>query len=202
MKIYLIRHGESEDDLNNCNGGVADWDISKGGVKQATVARPIFETFGIEKFYTSPLRRAYKTAEILNVNTRVPLEKVFDLHETNRYGYLSGVEKSLAEELFAYLFKDPKEKEASYYDRVCMPGGETPDDLDKRVTSVFKTIVSKSKNLNTIAIVAHGGVIKSFFWSVLKYERKIRKIGDVAFAEIEFLDGKYKLLKTEGYDII
>lgn len=34
MKIYLIRHSESHDDLINCYGGASDWDLTEGGAKK------------------------------------------------------------------------------------------------------------------------------------------------------------------------
>ena len=195
MKIYWIRHSEAQDDLNNCYGGAADWDLTEGGAKKVESFRPTFEKFGIEKLYASPLKRAFKTAEILNKNTEIPLEKVFKLHEANHYGYLTGLEKNLAKELFAYL---PEYQNATYYNRRCFPGGETPDALDKRIATVIKNIISKSEGLKTIGIVTHGGVTRSFFWNLLKDKRKLENIGDVAYAEINFVNGKFELVKTEG----
>lgn len=34
MKIYLIRHIESIDDIENCYGGIADFDLSENGIKK------------------------------------------------------------------------------------------------------------------------------------------------------------------------
>lgn len=31
MKIYLIRHSESIDDIEDCYGGIADFDLSENG---------------------------------------------------------------------------------------------------------------------------------------------------------------------------
>lgn len=31
MKIYLIRHSESIDDIENCYGGIADFDLTENG---------------------------------------------------------------------------------------------------------------------------------------------------------------------------
>jgi broad specificity phosphatase PhoE len=200
MKIYLIRHSESQDDLVNCYGGVSDWDLTENGAKKVELFRPTCETFGIEKFYSSPLKRAFKTAEILNKKTQAPMEKVFELHETNHHGHLTGLEKNLAKELFAYLLEKPEYQNTSYYNRNCMPGGEMPDALDKRVQGTMESIVSKSKGLKTIGIVTHGGVLRSIFWNILKDKRKIKDVADMAHAEVNYENGKYTLIKTEGFD--
>ena len=34
MKIYLIRHIESIDDIENCYGGIADFDLRENGIKK------------------------------------------------------------------------------------------------------------------------------------------------------------------------
>lgn len=199
MKIYLIRHSESQDDLINCYGGASDWDLTENGAKKVELFRPIYEGFNIQKLYTSPLKRAYKTAEILNKNKNVEIEKVFDLHETNHYGYLTGLEKNLAKELFGYLLEKPEYQNASYYNRKCMPGGESADDLDKRVQNVFKNILEDSRNMQNIAIVTHGGVLRSFFFSVLNDKRKITGIDDVAYVELDYSNGEYKVIRTDGF---
>ena len=199
MKIYLIRHSESQDDLINCYGGVSDWDLTENGANKVELFRPTFETFNIQKIYSSPLKRAYKTAEILNRDENVKIEKVFDLHETNHYGYLTGLEKNLANELFGYLLEKPEYQNASYYNRKCMPGGESADNLDERIENVFDRILKNSLNLQNIAIVTHGGVLRSFFFKVLNDKRKILDIKDVAYAELNYSDGKYELIKTDGF---
>ena len=199
MKIYLIRHSESQDDLINCYGGAADWDLTENGAKKVEKFRPTFEKFNVEKIYVSPLKRAYKTADILNKKTNVPVERVIDLHETNHYGYLTGLEKNLAKELFAYLLERPEYQNASYYKRKCMPGGESADELDKRSKNIVKQIIKESKGLNTIAIVTHGGVLRSIFQTVLKDKRKILDIKDVACAEIEYSKGKFIINNTQGF---
>ena len=173
MKIYFIRHSESQDDLINCYGGMADWDLTENGAKKVEKFRPKFEKLNVQKIYVSPLKRAYKPAEILTKKTNLPIDRVFDLHETNHYGYLTGLEKNLGKGLFAYLLEKPEFQNASYYNRKCMPGGETADQLDKRVKSVIKNILRSSKDLDAIAIITHGGVLRSIFLTVLKQKSKL-----------------------------
>ena len=199
MKIYFIRHSESQDDLINCYGGASDWDLTENGAMKVEKFRPKFEKLSCEKIFVRPLRRAYKTAEILNKNLNLPIEKVFELHETNHYGYLTGLEKNLAKELFAYLLEKPEYQNASYYNRKCMPGGETANELDKRVKKVIKKILKQSKDFKTIAIITHGGVLRSIFQVVLKDKRKLIDIKDVACAEIEFNKGKFEIKTTQGF---
>ena len=64
MKIYLIRHCESMDDVLDCYGGCADFELTDKGVNTAKSAAEQLTHLGIEKIYTSPYRRAKNTAKI------------------------------------------------------------------------------------------------------------------------------------------
>lgn len=62
MKIYLIRHSESIDDIEDCYGGIADFDLTENGKNKVVEYSKGLEKYGIEKIYTSPYKRAYQTA--------------------------------------------------------------------------------------------------------------------------------------------
>lgn len=67
QKIYLVRHGQNADNVNGILNGHRDESLTELGMSQAlTTARHIKElglTFDV--VYSSPLIRAYKTAEII-----------------------------------------------------------------------------------------------------------------------------------------
>jgi len=206
MTIFLMRHSESEDDLNNSYGGMADWSLTSGGAETVKSYQKTFEALGVKKIYSSPLRRALCSAKLLNENTKVPLEVVFELHETPHYGYMTGLEKGLAKRLFAYLLEksEYKDKAIGYYHRNCWPGGELPDELDKRVECAISHILQDAKSRSggksiAVAVMAHGGVIRSVFWNLLNNKRKIVDIKDMAVAEISYKNGKFKLHETSGF---
>lgn len=66
MKIYLIRHCESQDDILNCYGGCADFDLTDKGIKVAKQYSNQICDLGIEKIFSSPYKRAKKVAYIFN----------------------------------------------------------------------------------------------------------------------------------------
>lgn len=71
MKIYLIRHSEPIDDIENCYGGIADFDLTENGKSKVKECSKQIDSYGIEKIYSSPYKRAYQTAQILNQNINV-----------------------------------------------------------------------------------------------------------------------------------
>lgn len=196
MKIYLIRHSESIDDIEDCYGGIADFDLSENGIKK--VEQYEIENLGIEKIYTSPYKRAYHTAKILNKKLNVDLEIIDNIRECNSYGILSGVNKEKAKKIFSYVFDMPKYKNTGYYLGTSFLGGEDINEFDKRVEEGIIEIISKSKELNTIAIVTHGGVYRSIYKNILKVDEKLDQMDDLATTELKYNNGKFEIINKKG----
>ena len=196
MKIYLIRHSESIDDIEDCYGGIADFDLSENGIKK--VEQYEIENLGIEKIYTSPYKRAYQTAKILNKKLNVDLEIIDNIRECNSYGILSGVNKEKAKKIFSYVFEMPKYKNTGYYLGTSFLGGENINEFDKRVEEGITEIISKSKELNTIAIVTHGGVYRSIYKNILRVDKKLEQIDDLAITELKYNNGKFEIINKQG----
>ena len=196
MKIYLIRHSESIDDIEDCYGGIADFDLSENGIKK--VEQYEIENLGIEKIYTSPYKRAYQTAKISNKKLNVDLEIIDNIRECNSYGILSGVNKEKAKNIFSYVFNMEEYKNTGYYLGTSFLGGEDINEFDKRVEEGIREIISKSKELNTIAIVTHGGVYRSIYKNILKVNKKIEEMEDLATTELTYDDGKFEIINKKG----
>ena len=62
VKIYIVRHCEALGNLKNSFQGRTDSDISENGKKQLVYLKERFKDIHIDKAYSSPLIRAYKTA--------------------------------------------------------------------------------------------------------------------------------------------
>ena len=64
MKIYFVRHGETDMNARNMFYGWYDADINEKGIAQAEELRAAFETIHIDAIYSSDLKRAYHTAHM------------------------------------------------------------------------------------------------------------------------------------------
>ncbi len=201
MRVYLIRHSESIDDIENCYGGIADFDLTENGKNKVKAKKGEIKDCGIERIYTSPYKRAYQTAQILNEGINVELKIIEDLRELNSYGILSGVNKELAKEIFSYVFQKEEYKNTGYYFNKTFLGGENIEEFDNRVKRAINSIVEESKGLNTIAIVTHGNVHKSIFKNILNVNRKIEKIEDVAITILNYENEKFTIIDTIGIEL-
>ena len=198
MKIYLIRHSESIDDIENCYGGIADFDLTENGKDKVKESRKEIDNYGIEKIYTSPYKRAYQTAQILNENMKVEIKVVDDIRELNSHCIRSGVNKEIAKNIFSYVFQKEEFKDTGYYLGKTFLGGEDIEEFDKRVKEAINFIIRDSQGLDSIAIVTHGGVHRSIFKNILNINKKIEEIDDVATTILEYNNGKFEIIETKG----
>ena len=98
MKLVLVRHGQSEWNLENKFTGWVDVDLSEKGYAEAKHAGQILKDHGLEfdKAYTSVLKRAIKTLNIILEETDqlwLPTVKSWRLNERH-YGALQGLNKA------------------------------------------------------------------------------------------------------------
>jgi len=97
-KIVLLRHGESQWNLDNRFTGWTDVDLTDTGIREARAAGELMarEGFAFTKAYTSYLKRAVKTLDIvldaMNLDW-IPVEKSWRLNEKH-YGALQGLNKA------------------------------------------------------------------------------------------------------------
>lgn len=66
MKIYVIRHGQTDWNVAGKCQGMTDIELNNTGIEQAEKAREQLNNYKIDLIICSPLKRARKTAEILN----------------------------------------------------------------------------------------------------------------------------------------
>ncbi len=148
MKVYIVRHGEVPHNAlkqyNNQNE-----DLTKKGIKQAEELREKIKTINYDIVICSPLVRAKHTAKIINVKEK---EMIIDnrLEERNP-GSLSG--QSL----------DVTNREEYWNYNTTIKYG-TSEDIKLFFDRVYNFLDElKTKNYESVLIVAHSGVSKAFY---------------------------------------
>ncbi|MBQ3325530.1 histidine phosphatase family protein [Candidatus Saccharibacteria bacterium] len=85
MKLYVVRHGETDSNVKGIVSGVQDEGINKNGIKQAQAINQKLEGVKFVAVYVSPMARAVETAEIVvpeykyNVDSRISERELGDL---------------------------------------------------------------------------------------------------------------------------
>ncbi len=159
-KIYLFRHGETDWNREGRIQCSHDIELNEKGLEQARKNAEFLKDKGIQHIYASPLKRAYKTGEILANLINVGIEAYNDLREMNGGRY----EGMLKEE----YKKDFGEEnyEIFYHTRndgmdLSLPGGESKKEIRERIVEAVNRI-SRTTPYDVIGIASHGFVLREF----------------------------------------
>lgn len=89
MKVYLVRHGESEfNALSRHQLEITE--LSKKGHEQARFLAERFHNVVVDLIMSSPYRRTWQTAEIISRKIKIPIESVPLLREAKRPSIIEG----------------------------------------------------------------------------------------------------------------
>lgn len=152
MHILLIRHGETTGDIEDRYGGAYDDHLTELGRQQLQETAEQLAGREVDIIYTSSLIRARESADIINAILQTKLTVLDGLRERD-YGVLGGLTKAEA------LEKYPEAVEAHKDPANTDPEGESQADFTERVLAMFADITESG--YDTVAIVSHGGVIKT-----------------------------------------
>ncbi len=153
--IYLVRHGENLANLTKeFSYRKVDYSLTEKGVLQARQTAAFFLDRDIHEVYSSPLKRARETADIIAEALHLPVTDVEDFREMN-VGDLEGQPVSAAlwtlhNEVIASWKRGAPEQR--------FPGGENYYDLLARVRTGLETVLRGKTNRN-IVIACHGGMV-------------------------------------------
>lgn len=74
MKLYVIRHGQTDWNVAGKCQGMSDIELNETGIEQAKKVKEQIKKYNINLIISSPLKRAKKTAEIINEAINCPIE--------------------------------------------------------------------------------------------------------------------------------
>ena len=90
VKIYLVRHGQANWNIENRLQGCVDIPLNTTGIQQAHVLANNIESLNFDIIISSPLSRALDTATIINEKKHIPIITNDSLLERN-FGFLEGI---------------------------------------------------------------------------------------------------------------
>lgn len=151
MKIIIVRHGETKENVAEVIQGQSHGTLSKAGLEQAKKVGDRLKNEKIDVIYTSDLKRALNTAkEIHKHHPKIPLIKRKEIREMD-YGNLQGKQK---EEINYYYHK---ENDPDYFKKNNV---ESFESVYNRVNKFLQEIMKKHKEENMV-IVSHAVTIKA-----------------------------------------
>jgi broad specificity phosphatase PhoE len=159
-EIILVRHGETKWNVEEVFRGRIDVELNQTGIKQAELLAEYLSKRKIDAIYSSPLKRAVKTAEIIAGYHRLDVKVasgLIDFDCGDWHGLLRQEVQDKYKELYAQWVSHP--------DKVKIPGGESLNDVTKRAMSMLDDVIAKHGG--TVVLVAHRVVNKVLICALL-----------------------------------
>jgi broad specificity phosphatase PhoE len=169
-EIILARHGETEWNVAEIFRGRIDIELNETGTKQAELLAEYLAHLRLEAIYSSPLKRALKTAQIIAGHHNLGTEVAPGLIDFD-YGKWQGLShqevKDRYKELYAAWTSRPE--------RVKIPAGESLSDVRARALKAVNNAVARHEGtvvlvshrvVNKVLICALLGLDDSHFWNI------------------------------------
>lgn len=151
MELYIIRHGETDWNKAKKLQGRSNIELNEYGRELARVTAEAIKDVHFDKIYSSPLIRAYETAQIMKNDRDTIIETDERLIEIG-FGVDEGVESDKVSDNFRYFFKEPELYTPA-------EGGETYESLLSRTKSFLEEVIYPEANqVERVMIVAHGAL--------------------------------------------
>ncbi len=165
MKLYVLRHGETDYNKEGRFQGQNNISLNEEGKKQAQETRKELQNIKFDKVFVSPLKRTIETAKIVVPNYKIEID--------NR----------IIERSFGKL--EGKKSIPDYEERIKEFEIESIEELEKRVECFIKEILNEVQKDQNILVVTHGGVAQIINKMLEK------KYNEINFKDFILKNGKY-----------
>ncbi|HXG50380.1 MAG TPA: histidine phosphatase family protein [candidate division Zixibacteria bacterium] len=150
MQIVLLRHAATDWNLEGRCQGSSDLELNATGIGQARAVAELLAGERIHAVYSSRLKRARQTAELVSRPHGLGVAVEEDLHELD-HGQLEGL-----------TFDDVKIRYSEFLERwrtepaeIRVPGGEKLVEVAERAWNGLNRIVLRHRDEETLVVVSH-----------------------------------------------
>jgi alpha-ribazole phosphatase/probable phosphoglycerate mutase len=167
MKIYLIRHGQTDWNIAGKIQGTHDIPLNETGRGQALKLAEAMDTRPVAKIFSSPLKRAANTAAMIGERQSTEICSMKQLVEVE-FGKWEGLTWAEIQKEYPEEFKGWTDKP----EMVSPPGGEALEHIQGRCIGAWNEIRKITAGLEDVAIVSHGATLKHLFSFMMGYDTK------------------------------
>jgi broad specificity phosphatase PhoE len=161
QELLLVRHGQSTANAKGIWQGQMEFPLSERGRAQASLAGLGLSGEQFEGLYSSPLSRAFETAEIIRDRTGfagevVPVDGLSERYGGILQGHTWAEQEQRNPELAKKFLAIPEEE------RWALVGAETDEEVIARFEDALSSIRVLHPGGARIVVVSHGGVMRAF----------------------------------------
>lgn len=180
MKLYLIRHGETEYNRRHLYYGKTDVSLNKKGIQQSFLLREKLVRVSLNvPVYTSSLKRTIETAKVI-----FPRQRKISMRELDEKDF--GLWEGLNANQINQKFPDEWNKWLESPFEITPPNAENFSNFQNRILKCLKKILREQQDF---VLVGHLGVLRIIIRSFFP---------EYAFWEITLDQGNYTLLEIKG----
>jgi broad specificity phosphatase PhoE len=171
LEIILARHGDTDWNAAEIFRGRADVALNETGLRQAELLGEYLSAEKIDLVYSSPLKRAVKTAEAIAGHQALDINVVQNLVDFD-FGEWQGLSSVEVKERYPELYQDWLDTP----EQVRIPGGESLEDVRSRAMPFVEDAVMRCgegkivfvshRVVNKVLICALLGLDNSSFWKI------------------------------------
>jgi probable phosphoglycerate mutase len=185
VKLFLIRHGQTSWNEEGRYQGNKDTNLTRLGIKQAKLVAKYLSRVDFSNIYSSPLKRALHTANIINKNRSSRIIIRENLREIY-FGKWEGMKINEINQKYNEDYKnwlnDPFNNSPTQ--------GESFKELTIRTVKEIENIINENNDNSNIAVVSHGGAILSLliYWlkiPVSRWKSIIQRGGSISVVIID-----------------
>jgi len=167
--LYIVRHGETDWNTEKRIQGQTDIELNENGVRLAELTSEGLKDVEFDYIFSSPLKRAYKTAEIIRGERTTEIVRDDRLKEMF-FGKYEGTTKAErpADCCITTLFKDS----GNY---VAEGGAESLEHLGERAEAFLKEHIFPIESVNPdaqILLIGHGALNKALMSCLMHWDKK------------------------------
>ena len=188
--LYLVRHGQTQWNVDKRIQGHKDIPLNEVGEQQAHEQRELLKGISFSKVYSSDLIRAKRTAEILNLERKLAHETTKTLRERSFGTYEGTLMEEGKKKLWDLL--------ANYNEHPYLT--ESKVEVNEQVIGrsiTFLREISVAHPGQTILVVTHGGVMRQILLH-LGYAIPSMAIQNLAYIKIECDGVDFTVKRTFG----
>ncbi|MCQ2573232.1 MAG: histidine phosphatase family protein [Treponema sp.] len=169
MELYLVRHGKTLWNAENRLQGRSDIELNEEGISAAQELGEKLKDIPFDMIFSSPLKRAYRTAELIRGNREIEIIKDDRLMELS-FGICDGIyyKDWTAENCpYRFFFTEP--------DKYFPPEkGESLKECCDRTKGFIQNVIEPlaEKQIQRVMIVAHGALNASIMCYLEKRDQK------------------------------
>jgi len=154
--LYLVRHGETDDNAQGVSQGRRDVPLNERGRAQAAAVAAWFEGRALDAVVSSPASRARDVAEAIAAPRGLVGSEDERLHEFDQ-GELDGLALAEMRERYAEFLERWRSEDPT---ELRMPGGETFGEVQARVVGACEELAAANPE-GAVAVVSHNFTLRA-----------------------------------------